>query len=39
MARGPESFVRRAAWFVALYVGGVVAVAIIALAFRVLMPH
>jgi hypothetical protein len=29
----------RASWFVALYVGGVVAVGLIALAFRLLVPH
>lgn len=29
----------RAGWFVALYVGGVVAVATIALAFRLLVPR
>ena len=29
---------RQAAWFVALYVGGVVAVGLIALLFRLLVP-
>lgn len=30
---------RQAAWFVALYVGGVVAVGLIALLFRLLVPR
>jgi|GEM_PF-2013208 len=34
-----HGFWRRAGWFVGLYVAGVVAVALIALAFRLLVPH
>lgn len=30
---------RQAAWFVLLYAGGVVAVALVAALFRILIPH
>ncbi|WP_156108730.1 MULTISPECIES: DUF2474 family protein [Luteibacter] len=34
-----QGWLGRAGWFVALYVAGVLAVALIALAFRLLVPH
>lgn len=36
---GRHSRLRQAAWFVALYLGGVAAVACIALLFRLLVPR
>jgi len=34
-----QGFWRRAGWFIGLYFAGVVAVALIALLFRILVPH